>query len=220
MLPKTFSVHGFTPGAPDITPMVTPHLTIRQPLRFQSWSHDELVSAFLDSCLPSSASQHVPLAWLRSLLPMHKDVDALPLAISAVAFGWAGRVLNHGGGGGDLVAKSLQLYNAAVHQLRTTTTAPEGRQMTMKTTTAGGVVWLPLQQVLATTAVLVLYELYEFGSESSPGWLCHVAGMAVTLRELGPEMVAFNPYRDIFSFCRMLFVSNCSPSISRWQSEG
>ncbi|RYP35737.1 hypothetical protein DL767_003682 [Monosporascus sp. MG133] len=153
------------------------------PLRFQSWSHDEILAEFLDNCLPLGATQEVPLSWLRSLVSMEKEIDALPLAMSALAIGWAG----HADGEPQLIDKGLQLYNAAVRQLRVDI---QGHS--------------PLQ-VLATTVIFTVYELFEFGSESSHGWLCHVSGIAATLRILGPEMVANEPYLQIYSFVRMVF---------------
>ncbi|RYO73921.1 hypothetical protein DL766_005880 [Monosporascus sp. MC13-8B] len=84
------------------------------PLRFLSWSHDEILADFLDNCLPLGATQEVPLSWLRTLVPMEKEIDALPLAMSALAIGWA----VHADGEPQLIDKGLQLYNAAVRQLR------------------------------------------------------------------------------------------------------
>ncbi|RYP74000.1 hypothetical protein DL771_003311 [Monosporascus sp. 5C6A] len=154
------------------------------PLRFQSWSHDEILAEFLDNCLPLGATQEVPLSWLRSLMPMEKEIDALPLAMSALAIGWAG----HADGEPQLIAKGLQLYNAAVRQLRDDI---QGHSQL---------------QVLATTVIFTVYELFEFGSGSSHGWLCHVSGIAATLHILGPDMVANEPYLQIYSFVRMIFM--------------
>lgn len=156
------------------------------PLRFQSWSHDEILADFLTHCVPAGATQEVPLSWLRALMPMEKEIDALPLAMSALAVGWAG----HADGEPQLIDKGLQLYSAAVRQLRAD--IPVARTA-------------PLQ-VLATTALFTLYELCEFGSESSRGWLCHMSGLASTLRLLGPEMVAAEPYLQIYSFIRTIYV--------------
>ena len=159
------------------------------PLHFQSWSHAEILADFLSHSLPTEATQEVPLSWLRALMPMDKEVDALPLAMSALAIGWAG----HADGEPRLVDKGLQLYNAAVCQLRTDIQSHA-----------------PLQ-VLATTAIFTLYELFEFGSESSHGWLCHMSGIASNLRLLGPEMVAGEPYLQIYSFIRMIYVRLPTP---------
>ncbi|KAI1496436.1 hypothetical protein F5X99DRAFT_400479 [Biscogniauxia marginata] len=153
-------------------------------LSSQTWSIDQILGEFLDNCLHLSASQEVPLSWIRSLVPMEKDVDALPLAMSALAFGWAGHV----DGRPQLVDKGLQLYNAAVKQLRSDIHARS-----------------PLQ-VLATTAIFTFYELCDFGSEQNPGWLYHLAGIAAVLQALGPEMVSVEPYLQVFSFCRMIFI--------------
>ncbi|KAI5920531.1 hypothetical protein F4810DRAFT_410118 [Camillea tinctor] len=153
-------------------------------LSSQTWSVDQILGEFLENCLPPSASQEVPLCWIRSLVSMEKDVDALPLAMSALAFGWAGRV----DGRPQLVDKGLQLYSAAVRQLRCDIRVRS-----------------PLQ-VLATTAIFTFYELCEFGSEANPGWLYHMAGIAAVLQALGPEMVAVDPYLQVFSFCRMIFI--------------
>ncbi|KAI1636100.1 hypothetical protein F4809DRAFT_610705 [Biscogniauxia mediterranea] len=153
-------------------------------LSSQTWSVDQILGEFLDNCLPLSASQEVPLSWIRSLVSVEKDVDALPLAMSALAFGWAGHVDGHP----QLVGKGLQLYSAAVRQLRSEIH-----------------VHSPLQ-ILATTAIFTFYELCEFGSEANRGWTYHLAGIAASLLALGPEMVSTEPYLQVFSFCRMIFI--------------
>lgn len=170
-------------------PKHTPKAPLPPPLQFQSWLHDEILAEFLNHCLPLGATQEVPLSWLRTLMPMKKEIDSLPLAMSALAIGWAG----HTKGEPQLIDKGLQLYNAAVGQLRGDI---QGRA--------------PLQ-VLATTVIFTIYELFEFGSEQSHGWLCHVSGIAATLYMLGPEMIANEPYRQIFSFIRMIYVCQAVP---------
>ncbi|KAI0595932.1 hypothetical protein F4775DRAFT_566622 [Biscogniauxia sp. FL1348] len=154
------------------------------PSQTWSWSVDQILGEFLDNCLPLSASQEVPLSWIRNLVSVEKEVDALPLAMSALAFGWAGHV----DGRPQLVDKGLQLYSAAVRQLRSEIH-----------------VHSPLQ-VLATTAIFTFYELCEFGCETNPGWIYHMAGIAASLVALGPEMVSTEPYLQVFSFCRMIFI--------------
>ncbi|KAK7757443.1 hypothetical protein SLS62_000458 [Diatrype stigma] len=184
MLPEAV-LEGRTPD-PDPRgpiPRVSPPSPPPPPLQFQSWLHDEILAEFLNHCLPLGATQEVPLSWLRSLMPMKKEIDALPLAMSALAIGWAG----HTNGEPQLIDKGLQLYNAAVRQLRGDI---QGRS--------------PLQ-VLATTVIFTIYELFEFGSEQSHGWLCHVSGIAATLRMLGPSRVANEPYLQIFNFVRMIY---------------
>lgn len=184
MLPEASSLGAQNPDLVprDPKPRVSPPPP--PPLQFQSWLHDEILAEFLNHCLPLGATQEVPLSWLRSLMPMKKEIDALPLAMSALAIGWAG----HTNGEPQLIDKGLQLYNAAVRQLRDDI---QGRS--------------PLQ-VLATTVIFTIYELFEFGSEQSHGWLCHVSGIAATLRLLGPSRVASEPYLQIFNFVRMIYV--------------
>ncbi len=197
MLPDATPKARNSKGIPKVSPL--------PPLRFQSWSHDEILAEFLNHCLPLAATQEVPLSWLRGLIPMEKEIDALPLAMSALAIGWAG----HTDSEPQLIDKGLQLYNAAVRQLRDDV---QGHA--------------PLQ-VLATTVICTMYELFEFGSEYSHGWLCHMSGIAATLRLLGPEMLAHEPYLQIFSFIRMIYVGQliCFPrepytnALYRWYRE-
>ncbi|KAI8631855.1 hypothetical protein F5Y19DRAFT_463038 [Xylariaceae sp. FL1651] len=172
-------------------------------LGMQAWALENILSQFLEICLPVSATQEAPLAWVGSLVPMKKNVDALPLAISALAFGWAGHVNNQP----QLVDKGLQLYNAAIQQLRNDLNASSPLQM------------------LATTAIFVAFELCEFGSEDNPGWQTHMQGIAALLQSLGPEMVATDPFLQIYSFCRIVFIiqglsrrrSVCAGSL-RWKT--
>ncbi|KAI1076029.1 hypothetical protein F5B20DRAFT_573135 [Whalleya microplaca] len=145
---------------------------------------DQILGDFLDNCLPLSSSQEVPLSWLRNVVSMDKEVDSLPLAMAALAVGWAGHVDSNP----ELIDKGLQLYNAAVIQLRVEV---QDRS--------------PLQ-VLATSVICTVYELFEFGSEAGCGWLCHMAGIAATLRAIGPEKIATEPYLQIYGFCRIIYV--------------
>jgi hypothetical protein len=149
------------------------------------WAVENILSQFLETCLPPEATQEAPLGWVASLVPMKKDVDALPLAMSALAFGWAGHVNAQP----QLVDKALQLYNAAIQQLRhdLTTCSP--------------------LQMLAATALFVIFELCEFGSKFNPGWQTHMQGISAVLLSLGPEKVSEPPYVQIYSFCRVIFVS-------------
>ncbi|KAI1260295.1 hypothetical protein F5Y18DRAFT_259597 [Xylariaceae sp. FL1019] len=149
------------------------------------WAVENVLSQFLEICNPSCSTQEAPLAWMRSLVPMKKDVDALPLAMSALAFGWAGHVHSQP----QLVDKALQLYNAAVQQLRSDIHACSPLQM------------------LAATAIFVEFELCEFGSKGNSGWQTHMQGIAALLQSLGPEKVSKEPFLQIFSFCRMVFIT-------------
>jgi hypothetical protein len=162
-----------------------PHLP--PSLRFQSWSHDEILADFIANCLPTSASYEVPLMWIRTLVSTEKEINALPLAMSALAVGWAG----HTGNEPQLVSKGLQLYTTALGQLKHELAARSQLQ------------------VLATTAIFTLYELFEFGPANSRGWLYHVSALSGTLRNLGPDAVSREPYLQIFSFCRTIYV--CRP---------
>ncbi|KAI1319975.1 hypothetical protein F5Y16DRAFT_92752 [Xylariaceae sp. FL0255] len=153
----------------------------------QVWAVENILAQFLQICVPpsSTTTQETPLAWIQSLVPMKKEVDALPLAMSALAFGWAGHVHNQP----QLVDKGLQLYNAAVQQLRADldTCSPV--------------------QMLAVTALFIEFELCEFGSRGNPGWQTHMRGIAALLRAFGPDMVSTQPFLQIYSFCRMIFIT-------------
>lgn len=144
-----------------------------------------ITGQFLELCLPLSENQEAPLAWLGEIQEMGQDVDALPLAMSALALGWAG----HANDQPQLAGTGLQLYNAAIRQLRDD----------MGT-------YSPLQSFVVTT-IFVAFELCQFGSTGNPGWLTHMKGIAAFLQALGPEKVSMDPYLKIFSFCRIIFVS-------------
>ncbi|KAI0397586.1 hypothetical protein F5Y17DRAFT_349423 [Xylariaceae sp. FL0594] len=146
------------------------------------WTVENLLAQFLECVLPE-APERSPLGWVASLVSMKKDVDALPLAMSALAFGWAGHINSQP----QLVHKGLQLYNAAIRQLR------------QEFNTCS-----PLQ-MLGTTALFVTFELCEFGSKRNPGWQTHLLGMAAVIKSLGPKRVSVPPYLQMFAFCRVIF---------------
>ncbi|KAI1151932.1 hypothetical protein F4825DRAFT_421235 [Nemania diffusa] len=148
------------------------------------WAVQSITGQFLEVCLPLSETQEAPLAWLGDIKEMGQDIDALPLAMSALALGWAGHVDNQP----HLADKGLQLYNAAVRQLR-------GDMNT----------YSPLQSLIVT-AIFVAFELCQFGSQGNPGWLTHMQGIAAFLQALGPERVSADPYLKIYSFCRVVFI--------------
>lgn len=146
-----------------------------------------ITGQFLETCcLPVSEAEEAPLAWLGEIGEGKgwQHIDALPLAVSALALGWAGTVGEQPG----LADRGLQLYSAAVRQLRTD----------MRTCS-------PLQS-LAVTAIFVSFELCQFGGGRNPGWLAHMQGVAAFLQALGPEKVSVDPYLKIFTFCRVVFV--------------
>ncbi|KAI1364013.1 hypothetical protein F5Y08DRAFT_308058 [Xylaria arbuscula] len=150
----------------------------------QVWAVECITGQFLELCKPLSATQEAPLAWLGEIKDWMRDIDALPLAMSALALGWAGHVDNQQ----QLASKGLQLYDAALCQLR----------KDMKN-------YSPLQSLVVTT-VFVVFELCQFGSKGNPGWLTHMKGVAAFLQELGPEKVSSDPYLKVYSFCRVVFI--------------
>ncbi|KAK5625075.1 hypothetical protein RRF57_000791 [Xylaria bambusicola] len=150
----------------------------------QVWAVECIMGQFLEVCKPLSESLEAPLAWLGEIKEWEKDIDALPLAMSALALGWAGQV----DGQQQLASKGLQLYDAALRQLR----------KDMST-------YPPLQSLVVTT-VFVVFELCQFGSKGNPGWLTHMKGIAAFLQKLGPEKVSNDPYLKVYSFCRVVFI--------------
>ncbi|KAI3339167.1 hypothetical protein F4824DRAFT_508537 [Ustulina deusta] len=150
----------------------------------QVWAVEFIMGQFLEICMPRSENQEAPLAWLGEIKEREQDIDALPLAMSALALGWAGHVNNQP----QLASKGLQLYNAALRQLRNDMTT-----------------YSPLQS-LVVTAVFVVFELCQFGSTGNTGWLTHMQGIAAFLQELGPDKVSIDPYLKIYSFCRVIFI--------------
>ncbi|KAI1744922.1 hypothetical protein F4680DRAFT_170275 [Xylaria scruposa] len=143
-----------------------------------------ITGQFLELCHPLSETQEAPLAWLGEIQEMGQDIDALPLAMSALALGWAGHVNDQP----RLADTGLQLYNAAIRQLRDDIST-----------------YSPAQSLIVTT-IFVVFELCQFGSKGNPGWLTHMKGIAAFLQALGPEKVSIDPYLKIFSFCRVVFI--------------
>ncbi|KAI1274138.1 hypothetical protein F5Y07DRAFT_221525 [Xylaria sp. FL0933] len=153
-------------------------------LNAQVLAVESITGQFLEICMPRSETQEAPLAWLGEIKEREQDIDALPLAMSALALGWAGHVNKQP----QLAGKSLQLYNAAIRQLRNDMSA-----------------YSPLQSLVVTT-VFIAFELCQFGSKGNPGWLTHMKGVAAFLQELGPDKVSVDPYLKIYSFCRVIFI--------------
>ena len=149
-------------------------------------------------CKPLSDTQEAPLAWLGEIKRWERDIDALALAMSALALGWAAHVENQQ----QLSSKSLQMYDAALRQLRKDFTN-----------------YSPLQSLVVTT-VFVVFELCQFGSKGNPGWLTHMKGIAAFLQELGPEKVSSDPYLKVYCFCRVVFVSFTRNLVLTFGDEG
>ncbi|GAW13423.1 hypothetical protein ANO14919_028080 [Xylariales sp. No.14919] len=158
--------------------------SIPRTLNAEVWAVECITGRFLETCLPPSESQEAPLAWLGEIKKREQYIDALPLAMSALALGWAGHIDNQP----QLVNKGIQLYNAAIRQLRDDYNT-----------------YSPLQSLVVTT-VFVAFELCQFGSKGNPGWLTHMKGIAAFLQQLGPEKVSVDPYLKIYSFCRVVFI--------------
>lgn len=115
---------------------------------------------------------------------MRQDIHALSLAMCALGLGWNGHIENDS----DRVACGLQLYSAAVGELR-------------KNLTSSSVL-----HNLSTMSLLALYELCEFGSEVSRGWITHLYGIGNIFQTLGPMAVAKSPYWEHYSFYRIIEV--------------
>lgn len=176
----------------------TPILSYRDVLSTlppSSLESQPILHMFIGHCLPPSraASQEMPLQWLQSMDPSHNEPRALSLAISALASGWAGHVNDHP----KCIEKGLKSYVAAVGELR----------KDISHTSA--------EQAISTISLLTLYELYEFGSEFSLGWMTHLKGMGRLFVALGPSAVSKTPLNQIFSFYRIIEVST-PPAMSAW----
>ncbi|RWA06460.1 hypothetical protein EKO27_g8641 [Xylaria grammica] len=117
--------------------------SIPRTLNAEVWAVECITGRFLETCLPPSESQEAPLAWLGEIKKREQYIDALPLAMSALALGWAGHIDNEP----QLVNKGIQLYNAAIRQLRDDYNT-----------------YSPLQSLVVTT-VFVAFELCQFGSK-------------------------------------------------------
>jgi hypothetical protein len=76
--------------------------------------HDQALACFVTYCLPSSASEEVPLSWLASLARIRKETKVLHLAASTVTYGWIGHVDNKP----DIIGDSLRLYSRTLEDLQ------------------------------------------------------------------------------------------------------
>lgn len=155
--------------------------------------HVQILNNFIAHCLPSSwsPSQEVPLEWLLTVTSTTNDHRALAMAMSALGMGWAG----HSDGQSTIIGNGLEHYVAAVGALRKDVSHSS-----------------PLQ-VLSTISLLTLYELYEFGSEFSRGWITHLNGAKKIIKLLGPTAISNPPYLQLFSFYRTIEVSCPSPDL-------
>ncbi|KAL1963382.1 hypothetical protein VTN77DRAFT_8398 [Rasamsonia byssochlamydoides] len=147
--------------------------------------HDQALASFVTYCLPARASEEVPLSWLSSLARIPKKTRALPLAASTLCYGWIGHVENRP----DIVDDGLRLYSRTLEDLQEVLRQNEPALQ---------------PEILPTMQLLVLYELFEFGTESGAGWLTHSAGIETALRLRGPEMHVEGLDLQMFQFYRTI----------------
>jgi hypothetical protein len=102
------------------------------------------------------------------VVSMAHEPQALTLAVSALGMEWAGHIDDRT----KCIENGLENYVAAVGELR----------KDISHTSA--------EQIISTVSLLILYELYEFGSEFSRGWITHLDGIKRILEALGPTAVA------------------------------
>lgn len=156
------------------------------PMPLYSWSHDSLIQEFLDNMLPPvGAKRYCVFGWLRDVITWKEESDVTRLALTALATGWAGRA----DGRPELVGKGLQMYSAAAHRL--SDEIPHSRP--------------PL--ILATTGVLIVYELFEFGSKDNAGCGYHMDGAVASASAARSLDLAVPPFLHVFDFFRVIFVS-------------
>ena len=165
---------------------------LSRPLQPSLWcgplaaGHGQLLRLLVEQCLPPvrSATQEVPLAWLRSVAAIQQRDVPLTLAMSALGFGWSASI------GDDCVpmGHGMECYSAATKELRLC------------------VLTAPPLTTMCTMTLMATYELYEFGREKDDGLAVHLSGMASTLRRLGRTRAAEKPLFDIFLFYRTIEV--------------
>jgi hypothetical protein len=155
--------------------------------------HVQIFNTFILHCLPSSwsPSQEVPLEWLLTVISTPHEHRPLAMAMSALGMGWAGHINDQT----TIIGNGLEHYVAAVGALRQDVSGSS------------------VLQVLSTILLLTLYELYEFGSEFSRGWITHLNGAKKVFKLLGPSAIANAPYLQLFSFYRIIEV-RCPPENS------
>lgn len=171
------------PGGSDLSDQ---SIIVSDPIPLLKIDCLQILQEFIAHCLPSTTSGHeVPLRWLDSVTFVSHEPRALELAVLALGLGWAGHVDDHT----NCIESGLENYVAAVGELRKdiSQASPE--------------------QIVLTISLLTLYELYEFGSEFSRGWITHLDGMKKIFITLGPASVAKGPLIELFSFYRILEVS-------------
>ncbi|KAK9414694.1 putative Transcription factor domain-containing protein [Seiridium unicorne] len=126
----------------------------------------QLLDEFIDHYVPAqNTSYEVPLQWLQSITSMICEPRAPTLAISTHGLGWA-RHVDHRN---RCIENGLENYVAAVGDL----------QKDISSTS--------IEQILSTISFVTLFELYDFGSEFSRGWVTHLNGIQEDFQNFGPH---------------------------------
>ncbi|EEA19130.1 ccr4 associated factor [Talaromyces marneffei ATCC 18224] len=129
--------------------------------------YDQSFSSFITLCLPERASMDVPLAWLLSLHHGSIYSKTLSLAAAGVGYGWIGHEVHSS----DALYLGRSLYCSALSSAQDLL---NGSKYT--------------EGLLPTIMMLLLYELFEFGTQSSLGWKAHASGIETILQLYAPQI--------------------------------
>ncbi|KAH8694104.1 hypothetical protein BGW36DRAFT_384377 [Talaromyces proteolyticus] len=171
-----------------------------------SAQYNQLLSSFVTFCLPKQTSEDVPLAWLSSLAKESRKSDILLLATASLGFGWMGHMENRP----DVLKNGLIFYGRALEHLRAILSR---RQPKLS------------PDLLPTIMMLLLYEIFEFGTQSSVGWISHTSGIETVLQLRGPhsfndglDFQMFHFYRTVGILKGLTIRKSCFLSKPKWVS--
>ncbi|QKX57516.1 uncharacterized protein TRUGW13939_04630 [Talaromyces rugulosus] len=178
-------------------------------LNLQLFSHavntaqyDQILASFVTFCLPTQTSEEVPLAWLSSLAREPKKSRALLLSSASLGYGWMGHVENRV----DVSNNGRRFYSQALGRLRSTLSQPA-----------------LISDLLPTILMLLLYEIFEYGTQSSAGWISHTEGIETVLRLRGShpftdslEFQMFHFYRTVGILKGLTTRKSCFLSNTEW----
>ncbi|CRG88345.1 putative protein AN5342 [Talaromyces islandicus] len=164
--------------------------------------YDQILASFVTFCLPTQTSEEVPLAWLSSLAREPKKSRALLLSSASLGYGWMGHVENRL----DMSNNGRKFYSHALGRLRSTLSQP-----------------VLGSDLLPTILMLLLYEMFEYGTQSSAGWISHAEGIETVLQLRGPhpftdslEFQMFHFYRTVGILKGLVTRKSCFLSNPEW----
>ena len=151
-------------------------------VRFVSWFWESFSRA-----PPSKYALQSPSHWLDYFMDWTTALPTLRHALLAVAVTRWSRTCDRP----DVLQEGRRLYTESLGLTRKALLDPKQ---------------VLHDDVLATTSVMVLYELFDATSESLAGWIDHLTGLSRLLQHRGPQMHTRQASRAIFEHSRYLLM--------------